>query len=287
MQADLAQLAPASSWQYGRSPTVLDLARNTAVSRAARVAAHALVRTYLGAMHGFAAHNAGQLADLSGCLIVANHASHLDAPALLSAWPLRQVNRVRSLCAKDYFTGRPWRWTMSFMLGNTIPMDRTRFDRRAFAMVREELAAGRNVIVFPEGTRSLDGRVHPFKAGIGLMAVKCGAAVLPAYVRGTSACCGRGAWWPRPGPVDVSFDRPVRYVGLVDCKHNWASVARDLQRRVEALAARVGKERTEHEYRADPHVEDAGAHGGAPQRRRSSGLRSRAHRGQDAGLRVS
>jgi long-chain acyl-CoA synthetase len=263
------------------------LVRNGPVWRALRIALHAAVRAYLRGLHGYRARSAMPLERTRGCLVVANHASHMDVPVLFSAWPLRCVNRLRSLCAQDYFAGHPVRWLVSFLLGNAIPMDRTRFDRRAVAVARRELAAGCDLVVFPAGTRSPDGRIGQFKAGVGLLAVRDGLAVIPAYISGTHACCRKGAWWPRPGPIEVVFDRPVRYAGLADCKSNWVRVASDLRRRVVRLAAHAAEETAGHEQGADSNAAGAGPHGGAAEPRGAHRLRPRGHLRHLPRLRVS
>ena len=90
-------------WEYGPPPSELDLVRNHPAARAVRIVLHMLLRAYLRVFHRYRVRRGGRLARLRGHLIVANHASHLDALVLMSAFPLRRVNRVRSLCAKDYF----------------------------------------------------------------------------------------------------------------------------------------------------------------------------------------
>ena len=116
-------------WQYGPAPCALDLVRNHFAARVVRLAVHVLLRAYLRVFHDLRIRGGWGLGHLRGHLIVANHASHLDALVLISAFPLRRVNRVRSLCAKDYFFRSPLKRTLAFFLANTIPMDRTRFGR--------------------------------------------------------------------------------------------------------------------------------------------------------------
>ena len=222
-------------WQYGPAPCALDLVRNHFAARVVRLAVHVLLRAYLRVFHDLRIRGGWGLGHLRGHLIVANHASHLDALVLISAFPLRRVNRVRSLCAKDYFFRSPLKRTLAFFLANTIPMDRTRFDARAAEYCREQLARGANVIVFPEGMRSPDGRVGEFLGGVGLMALKYHLPVLPACIRGAYECCRKGALLPRPGRIEVIFGTPVRYGHLTSRKRNWLAVAADLKARVRRL----------------------------------------------------
>jgi 1-acyl-sn-glycerol-3-phosphate acyltransferase len=273
-------------WRYGSPPSALDLARNGVSTNVARIVVQVLVRAYLGLFHGVRARDGRRLRHLRGHLVVANHASHLDALVLLSSFPLRRVNGVRALCAKDYFLRHPWRHWLAFLLANTIPMARDRFDRRALSFCREELRRGANLIVFPEGTRSRDGRMARFKGGVGLLALTGGLPVLPAGIDGTYECWPKGRALPHPGAIRVAFGETVRYAGSGRGKQNWLLVAADLQRRVGRLVLRARKESMDHEHAATDGLEGAGRHVGPAERRRPHRPRARAHVGHDAGLRL-
>jgi 1-acyl-sn-glycerol-3-phosphate acyltransferase len=286
MAREAPQRAAMVYWVYGAPPSVYDMSQNCALSKAVRIGVHLLLRAYLRACHGFRPRGAGMLRGLRGHLIVANHASHLDALALVSAFGLRQVNGVRTLCAKDYFFAGPLKRAIAFLLANAIPMDRDRFDARAVACCRKDLRAGANVIIFPEGTRSPDGRMRPFKPGIGLLALRYGLPVLPAFIRGAYERWPKGRWLPRPGRVEVVFGRSRRYVGLSNRKRNWLWVAQDIQDCVARLAARISQEPTEHEYLTYQADEGPRPFAGPAQRRHPHRPRGRVHLRQDGGLRL-
>ena len=285
MQRDGPSRAKMTWWAYGPPPSALDLAGNGPLYRAVRIVVHLLLRAYLRVFHDFRPAARKHLGRLRGCLIVANHASHLDALVLAAAMPLGRVNRTRSLCAKDYFFAHPVKRTIAFFLANTIPMERDRFDAPAVAFCRKRLAEGDNIIMFPEGTRSPDGRLGPFKGGVGLLALRYGLPVVPALIRGAHACCRKGTPVPRPGKIEVTFGRAVRYRGMRNRKTNWISIAHDLRRRVRELSAQPGQER-EDKYDSDQGAEDVRAHARPPERRRSHRSRARVHLGQDGGLRL-
>ena len=286
MKCQSPQHAEMVYWDYGPPPSALDLVDNGPVSAAARIAVHLLLRGYLRLFHRYACRCELRLERLRGHLIVANHCSHLDALALFSAFPLGAVNNVRSVCAEDYFFRHPLRRRMAFLLANTIPMARDRFDRRAASYCREKMQEGANIILFPEGTRSRDGRMGPFKAGVGVLALKYAVPVLPAAVTGTHECCGPGAFFPRPGRIEVVFGRPVLYRGEARVKQNWLWIAQDLRRRVGRLAGHLREEQTDHERAGDQGIEDVGSYVGPAQRRDPHRPPGRAHLGQDAGLRL-
>ena len=70
-----------------------------------------------------------------------------------------------------------------------------------------ELASGRSVLMFPEGTRSVDGKMQDFKSGAGYLALRGGCDVLPIHISGTHEVLGKGSLIPRRNPVEVRIGR--------------------------------------------------------------------------------
>lgn len=137
-------------------------------------------------------------------LIAANHASHLDPPLVGS-----QVARQMRFFARKTLWNNP---VSSWWLNQTetIPVDRDSGDVGAIKKVLQALAAERAVVLFPEGTRSMDGHLQKPKAGVGLMACKSGASVVPCRVYGSFAAFGKGDKIPNFGtPVTIVFGRPI------------------------------------------------------------------------------
>jgi len=277
---------PMKPWRYHSPPLAHDLADNTLVTRAARLALHALVRLYLKWFHRERVSSQGAIADLSGCLIVANHTSHLDVPALLAAFPLRRVNSIRSLAACDYFYNSAARRILAFLLGNTIPVDRTRFDRRTFSYCLKQLRAGASVIVFPEGTRSVDGRIAPFKAGVGLLALRSECPVVPVHIAGAAECLGKGRVRPRRGHLEVRFGRIRSFRRMRNCKNSWVRIAKDIENSVKSLGDGTHVEDSRHEQSQDRAYEPAGAQHRTAQHGHQSCADGRSDLRPNAGLRV-
>jgi long-chain acyl-CoA synthetase len=90
---------------------------------------------------------------------------------------------------------------------------------------------GWSVLIFPEGTRTPDGRMGPFRTGIGLLAAQLGVPVVPAYLGGIFALKQAGKRWARSGQITVSLGPPVRF-GAARAAED---IARELERRVAAL----------------------------------------------------
>jgi long-chain acyl-CoA synthetase len=143
-------------------------------------------------------------------LLVANHSSHLDTVVLLRALPAAVRGRIAVAAAADYFyTRAPLALFVTLALG-AFPLARTGRVRPSLEYCGELVDAGWALLVYPEGTRSPDGRLQPFRAGIGLLAAELRVPVVPAYLSGLQARLPRGAGWPRPGPVGVRFGPPLR-----------------------------------------------------------------------------
>ena len=137
-------------------------------------------------------------------LIASNHASLLDPP-LVGCQVSRQLR----------FFARKSLWNLSFMgwwldKAETIPVDRDSGDVGAIRRVLQALHEDRAIVLFPEGTRSPDGQLQKPKAGVGLMACKTGAPVVPCRIYGSHEAFGKGVKIPRLGtPITIVFGPPV------------------------------------------------------------------------------
>ena len=137
-------------------------------------------------------------------LIAGNHASHLDPPFIGSQVP----RQMRPFARKTLWSGKVFSWWLDRV--ECIPVDRDNGDVGAIRKVLQALHDNRGIILFPEGTRSPDGHLQKPKAGVGLMACKTGAPVVPARIYGSFEAFGKGATFPRFGTrVDVVFGPPI------------------------------------------------------------------------------
>jgi long-chain acyl-CoA synthetase len=90
-----------------------------------------------------------------------------------------------------------------------MPFDRERAQLESLEDALAELARGRSVLMFPEGTRSADGEIHEFKSGAGFLALRSRCDVLPVLIRGTHDVMGKGSLVPRRHPVEVRIGRAI------------------------------------------------------------------------------
>ena len=137
-------------------------------------------------------------------VLAANHGSFLDPP-LVGSWSPRQVRFLaRSTLEKIPIVGAWMRWV------GTRFVDRDAPSARALQAMIEVLQAGDVVVVFPEGTRTRDGRLGPFKRGLLLLLKKSDATVVPTGIRGSFHAFPRGRKLPRPfRRCTVVFGEPM------------------------------------------------------------------------------
>lgn len=143
------------------------------------------------------------------CVIVANHSSHADTAALLAALP--PSSRPVFAAAADYWFAVPARRAAATGLAGILPVQRGREGAYAalLAAAGPALAAGRAVVVYPEGTRTTDGTIGTFRSGAVRLARDCGVPVVPVAVLGTRDVLPKHGRL-RPAPMEVRIGTPRR-----------------------------------------------------------------------------
>jgi 1-acyl-sn-glycerol-3-phosphate acyltransferase len=157
---------------------------------------------------------------LTGALIVAgNHASLLDPPLIGMC-----LRRQGAFMAKDELFSTPivGPWLRSI---GSFPVRRGTPDRKAIRRSLEVLEQGRVLVIFPEGTRSTDGRLRNPEPGAAMIALRTGVPVLPAAVVNSHRILPKGALWPRFEQVTVRFG-PVLDVPRIEGRLDHASMER-------------------------------------------------------------
>jgi 1-acyl-sn-glycerol-3-phosphate acyltransferase len=163
-------------------------------------------------------------------VIMANHQSLFDIPALLAAIP----GQSRFIAKRSLFKIPIFGWAMA--AGGFIPVDRQ--DRStakdSFGSALDKLARGASIVVFPEEVRSLGGKVLPFRRGGFLMALKSGLPVVPVGLHGTLAVQSRRSFLIRPQTVTVHFGEPIALAGR--SLRELPKVTEEVRARVASLA---------------------------------------------------
>lgn len=141
-------------------------------------------------------------------VFVSNHQSIYDIPILFSALPFQL--RIIAKASLGLFPVLGWhlRYTGHLLV------DRARIGAVTLLQVAGLMKRGHSLIVFPEGTRSRDGRVGPFKGGLFLMAVEAGLPIVPVAIRGSRHVMLKGRLMTCPGDVSVSVHDPIPTCGM-------------------------------------------------------------------------
>ena len=141
-----------------------------------------------------------RFAQLTGpVVLVANHSSHLDTPAILRALPAAWRRRTVVAAAADHFYQRRSVASGVSLLFNTVPVSRAGGGADALEHIQELVADGWNLLIYAEGTRSRDGAIGQMHSGAALVAQRHQIPIVPVRVTGTHAAMPPSASWPQPG----------------------------------------------------------------------------------------
>jgi 1-acyl-sn-glycerol-3-phosphate acyltransferase len=197
-----------------------------------------LFRVYFRLYHRGRVWHRDRLPDTGAFILAGNHVSFLDPPFFGLA-----CRREAYYMARDTLFRHPVaNWILTSW--NCVPIDRNRGDIGALRTMLRLLGEGKAVLMFPEGTRSPDGRLQEARAGIGMIVAKARAPVLPMRILGTERALPRGAALPRPARVDIVFGEPLHYPFPAnldelrgdELKALYLEIGREIMRRIAALS---------------------------------------------------
>ncbi len=168
----------------------------------------AAYRGLLDVLCGRRSFNSENVPPEGAVILASNHASFFDPP-LVGVGLTRELNY---LGRKSLFRFRALRWFMDQV--NAVPVDRDGGGGAGLKIILDRLNAGGGILLFPEGTRTRDGRLQPARSGIGLIVIKSTAPVVPVRVFGTHEAWGYGQQIPRRHPVAVKYGLPLTFAEL-------------------------------------------------------------------------
>jgi 1-acyl-sn-glycerol-3-phosphate acyltransferase len=145
-------------------------------------------------------------------IFMANHVSTLDPPLLLPLIPGRTAVMAKKELFDYPILGK------AMLLGSFVPVDRGNRDA-GIAAVREAkkvIEQGISMTIFPEGKRSFDGKLLPFKRGPFYLAMECGIPIVPLTIVGTQEAMPKGRFAIKPGMVTVTFHDPIDSAQFTD-----------------------------------------------------------------------
>jgi len=189
--------------------------------------------------------NAERVPATGPVILVSNHASFIDPPLVGAGF-----NRMVHYLARDTLFRVP---VLAGMLRRckVVPVDRGGGGAGLKAIL-DRLLAGGIILLFPEGTRTKDGRLQPAKSGVGLTVIKSSAPVVPVRVFGTFAAYGRHLRWPRPRRLTVLYGQPLDFAALrqeagscskVRLKKIYRQIAEEIMAAIAALELPESEER--------------------------------------------
>ena len=139
-----------------------------------------------------------------------NHHSHIDTGVMIRSIPPEWRRNLVVAAAADYFFDARWKAALSALALNAIPIDRDAPSRATFDCLRDLIADGASLLIYPEGGRSPDGWGQEFKGGAAYLSARSDVPVIPVCLEGTGEIFGKGASRLSPGRTTVTFGHPMR-----------------------------------------------------------------------------
>lgn len=186
----------------------------------------------------FKIHNKENIPKNKPFIICANHAAYFDGFLIFAANHLKHSTETFFIGYRDIFELSAFRWAIRF--ARLIPIDATTRLLDSMRAAAYVLANDQILCLFPEGERTPDGKIRPFKKGIGILLKELEVEVLPVYIKGAYQSWPRGQFLPRPHQVEIFFGKPLNYKQLL-ARHNlegqdeYANISKALHLQVESL----------------------------------------------------
>jgi 1-acyl-sn-glycerol-3-phosphate acyltransferase len=197
---------------------------------------HGLAKAYVKLYHRLEVEGTDNIPREPPFLLIANHSSHIDSIALGSVLSCRLCDRVFPVAAGDVFFESTVRSLFSSQMLNALPMWRKHCGPHALAELKERLVGEPcGYILFPEGTRSRDGSLQRFKAGLGMIVAGTPVPVVPCRLVGAYEACPPGARLPRPRKVRLRIGPPLCFEQVPNSREGWERVASEAEEAVRRL----------------------------------------------------
>jgi 1-acyl-sn-glycerol-3-phosphate acyltransferase len=198
----------------------------------------AILRAYFALWHRLRIDGRENLPREAPFVVIANHASHLDALALSLCLRAGHADRAFPLAAGDtFFTGAGSAAFAAVAL-NALPIWRRKTRPEHLAALRERLAAQACIyILLPEGTRSRDGAMAEFKPGLGCLVAGTRIPVVPCHIDGAFAALPPSAKLPRARRITIRIGAPLIFAETANDKAGWRAVAATAEAAVRGLAS--------------------------------------------------
>jgi 1-acyl-sn-glycerol-3-phosphate acyltransferase len=205
-------------------------------------ACFSLIRSYFAIAHRLTIIGREKLPVHGPFVLAANHCSHLDALVLGAALAPRHRERAFPIAAGDVFFQSNVTSTFSAIMLNALPMWRKNCGPHALADLRRKLQEEKAIfIIFPEGGRSRNGSMMPFKHGLGMLVAETNIPVVPCGLVGTFDALPPNRNLPRPVAIKLVIGDALQFASTANDRAGWSQIAASLESRVRDL---VGQSRT-------------------------------------------
>ena len=171
-------------------------------------------RNFLRIFIGLQYFNNKSLRNIKQFILIANHNSHMDTMALMSAIPSRFIHRVHPIAARDFFGGSLFsRILMRYLVNATlIRRDREDPDRDPIDDMDKMLKKQRSLILYPEGSRGIPGKMSNFKRGLGYLVQRNpNINVIPVYLENIYKTLPKGKKLILPYNCSIKFGQPIKF----------------------------------------------------------------------------
>src|SRR5688572_16766628 len=206
------------------------------IETALHVAWWTSIGAYLKLAHRFQVVGREHLPSRPPFILISNHSSHLDAPALGSVLPWRLRDCVYPLAAGDTFFESLPSSVFAALTLNALAIWRKGFDPRDFAALRRRLVDGPCAyILFPEGTRTRDGKMARFRRGIGMLVAETPVPVVPCRLEGAFQAWPAQRKWPKLGKLRLVIGAPRVFSGVKNDLAGWTRIAAEAESAVNGL----------------------------------------------------
>ena len=200
---------------------------------------HGFCYAWVGSLYHYRAWGIENIPRTGPVLLISNHQSYLD-PVLVGLGAHRR--QFYAMARSTLFANPVFAWLIRSL--NAIPIERGESDIAAMRKAIEILSRGHALLVFPEGTRTLDGRVGPFQNGIMLLIKRTRPTIVPVAIQGAFDAWPKGRAAPKlTGKIGTMFGQPIAAQdlikmgakqGLASLRHAIEAMRIELSRRLES-----------------------------------------------------
>lgn len=174
-------------------------------------------RNFLRIVIGLRYFNNDNLRNIKQFILIANHNSHMDTMAIMSAIPHRFIHKVHPVAARDFFGKNLFQKILMRYLVNAtlIRRDRDNKERDPINDMDKMLKKKRSLILFPEGSRGVAGKMSNFKKGLGYLVQKNPKiSVIPVYLENIYKTLPKGKRLILPYNCSIKFGEPIKFSSL-------------------------------------------------------------------------